>query len=146
VIPYSLTQSLDCRIVKTPWQFSLRGMFVLTAIVALCLGTGYYFPTAVAIVVVCGVAQAAIVTAADWLIRPAHRRSLALVTVVTWLILGGGLAVVGGWRMFRLIGADGETSEWLIACSFVIAGIFCGYIAWNRWRTLTERILKPELR
>lgn len=135
------------RVEKAPWQFSLRGLFVITAIVALCLGTGFYFPTAVAVVVACGLAQAAVVLAIDWLIRPARRRSLAVVIPgfwmlfggACWMLVGGVLLVIGYLQLGQQIEPNSQHHMWLVAPVLMAAGMYCWYFAFRNWRKMTAR-------
>jgi hypothetical protein len=98
------------------WQFSLRGMFVVTGIVATCLAAGYYFPTTVPVLVLIGLAQAAIVFAGDWLVRPTNRRTLAIVVALSWLLFGSTFILIGVFQLYRCI--RGNAEEWMWMASF----------------------------
>jgi hypothetical protein len=135
------------RLEKPPWQFSLRELFIVTAIVALCLGIGYLFPTTVTIVVMCGVVQAAIALAADWLIRPTRRRTLAFVTVavwttlgaVCWLLLGGTLLLTGYLELDRDSNPDRIRGALITAIWLATAGACSWFLAFRNWRKMSAR-------
>jgi hypothetical protein len=111
-------------------------MFVVTGIVAACLAAGYYFPTAVLVVVSLGLMQVGIVVAGDWLIRPANRRRLALVISAAWLLLGCMSAFIGCFVLLRSIRAGADDSVWAASFSFLAAAIYFHYVAYSRWRKM----------
>jgi hypothetical protein len=121
------------------WQFSLRGMFVVTGVVAACLAAGYYFPTVVLVIVLLGLTQAAVAFAGDWLIRPANRRGLALLVAVSWLLLGSAFVLVGCVQLYRCIRGDVADWMWAVAFSFIAVGLYSHYLAYRRWCSTADR-------
>ena len=121
---------------SAPWQYSLRGLLIFTAIVSVCLAIGVYFAGAMAVIVTFGVIQAATLLAADWLIRPANRRSLAFVTAASWTILGSGLLMIGLREAYKL-NTNKTDLAWYSTIGLIIGVRFCFVLATRRWRQLT---------
>ena len=122
-----------------PWQFSLRSLLIVTAVVSVCLAIGVHFAGAMAVVIAFGAIQAGMLLAADWLICPAQRRVLAFVTAGSWSILGSGLIVLGGREAYQLSGTTDEGISRISALCLIIGGAFCYYVASKRWRRLTRQ-------
>jgi hypothetical protein len=58
---------------RTPWQYSLRGLLIVTAVVSIVLAIGVRFAGLMYVLGALVVIQVATILAADWLIRPQHR-------------------------------------------------------------------------
>jgi hypothetical protein len=123
---------------RLPWQYSLRGLLILTAIVSIALTVGIYFAGALFVLGVIALVQGATLLAGDWLIRPQNRRALATATAGSWMILGSGLALIGGCQLYVLLRDDGSAAAWAFALCLAAAGLYCVYVAANRWRRLTR--------
>jgi hypothetical protein len=126
---------------RTPWQYSLRGLLIVTTVVSICLTVGVYFAGVLFVLGFIALIQVATLLAADWLIRPQNRRALAVVSAGSWLILGSGLVLVGSRLLYLLVRDDGGIAAWVVAVCLATAGLYCFYIARNRWR----RLITPRL-
>ena len=135
---HSEIASTDARPKAPRWQFSLRSLLVVTALVSVCLAIGVHFAGFMFALVLIGLIQAATLLSADWLIRRENRRALAFVTSGSWIVLGSGLVILGGREMFSLLGAKGETAAWMFSSGLVATGAYCYYLASKRWRSLTQ--------
>jgi hypothetical protein len=125
------------------WQFSLRGMFVVTGIVAACLAAGYYFPTAILVLLLLGLTQAAIVFAGDWLVRPTNRRPLAIVVALSWLLFGSTFTLIGVFQLYRCIRGNVADWLWMASLSFLAVGMYSCYLAYMRWKSAERSAAKP---
>ncbi|HEY3393835.1 MAG TPA: hypothetical protein VGK58_14080 [Lacipirellulaceae bacterium] len=132
--------SIDGEFASTPtWQFSVRTLLIVTALVSVCLAVGVHYAGFMFALVVIGLIQVATLLSADWLIRPQNRRALAFVTAGSWIVLGSGLLIVGAREILLRVGINSGIAGWIFACSMVMIGIYCYYIAAKRWRRLTSR-------
>jgi hypothetical protein len=122
---------------RTPWQYSLRGLLIVTTLVSICLAVGTYFAGVMFVLGVIAAIQVATLLAADWLIRPQNRRALAAVSSGSWMILGSGLIVIGARRLYLLLRDDGGAAAWIFAMCLAAAGFYCFHVAANRWRRLS---------
>ena len=121
------------------WQFSLRTLLVVTALVSVCLAIGVHFAGFMFALVLIGLIQVATLLSADWLIRPQNRRALAFVTAGSWIVLGSGLVIVGIREILMRIGIDRGAAGWIFAAGMVLLGVSCYYIAAKRWGRLTSQ-------
>jgi hypothetical protein len=122
---------------RTTWQYSLRGLLIVTAVVSIVLAIGIHFAGVMLVVGVMALIQVATLLASDWLIRAQNRRALAAVSSGSWIILGSGLVVISGQQMYGLIGTNGSVEARVFAACLLAAGAYCCYIARKRWRRLT---------
>ena len=120
------------------WQFSLRTLLIVTALVSVCLAIGVHFAGFMFALVVIGLIQVATLLSADWLIRPQNRRALAFVAAGSWIVLGSGLLIVGVREFFLFYGTKSEPAKWMFTWCLVGAGVSCYYIAAKRWRRLAN--------
>lgn len=118
------------------WQFSLRGMLLLTTIVSICLAIGVHFAGFMAVFIAIGVVQVAALLSADWLIRPQNRRALAFVTASCWIVIGSGLFLGALRTIATAVLADQDSWGWLFASLLIVAALACFYLALQRWRKL----------
>ena len=123
---------------SVPWQYSLRALFVLMAVTSICLAIGVQFAGVMAALLVFGLIQAALLLAADWLIRPANRRWLALVTATSWTIVGSALFILGTRQVSQLSGGGDKRLAWTGATALIAVGALCYLVAIRRWRQLTS--------
>jgi hypothetical protein len=84
--------------------------------------------------------QVATLLAADWLIRPENRRALAAISSGSWMILGSGLVLIGVRQLYLLLRDDGGAAAWIFAACLAAAGLYCFYVAANRWRRLSKQL------
>jgi hypothetical protein len=128
---------------RTPWQYSLRGLLIVTAIVSVVLAISIYFAGVLFVLGVIALIQAATLLAADWLIRPENRRVLAAVSSGTWMILGSGVMIIACRQAFLMMRDDGNWTVALFTTSLAAtAGLCCCTVAANRWR----RLAGPQVR
>jgi hypothetical protein len=114
-------------------------LLAVVAIVSVCLAIGGQFAGLMLVLVAFGLIQAGMLLAAGWLIRPQNRKWLAIVTAVSWTIVGSGLLVLGTQEACRIpnngtIGLAGSVGIMLI-----VVGVFCYGLAFRRWRQLAAR-------
>jgi hypothetical protein len=126
------------------WQFSLRTLLVVTALVSVCLAIGVHFAGFMFALVVIGLIQITTLLSADWLIRPENRRALAFVTAGSWIVLGSGILIIGIREVFLGIGTDGDAGAWIFAWCLIVIGLGCYYIAAKRWRRLGRGMFSPQ--
>jgi hypothetical protein len=83
--------------------------------------------------------QAGILLAGDWLIRPANRRALAFVTASSWIVLGGGVLILGCRAIYDSVtAAKGGGIGWILGYGLLVAAAACYWQAAHRWRKLTR--------
>jgi hypothetical protein len=123
---------------RTPWQYSLRGLLIVTTVVSVVLAIGVRLAGLMYVLGALAVIQVATILAADWLIRPQHRWALAMVSAGSWIALGTGLALIGGMQLYRLTGSGAQAEAWIIAWCALAAAAYCYSIALRRWRRLTK--------
>ena len=129
---------------KRAWQFSVRSLLIVTAIVSICLAIGVHFAGVMFALAVAAAVQVVMLISADWLIRPQNRRALAFVTAGFWIALGSALLVVGVRAVFVFDGTKSEPARWMFAWLLVGIGIFCYYVAAKRWRRLSRGTPSPQ--
>lgn len=121
------------------FQFSVRDLLVATTIASVCLAIGIHFLGFMAVVGTVCIAQAAVLLASDWLIRPENRRSLAFATAGIWAILGSGLLLLALPAIFQAFDpASSRASATLAICLTIGAGISY-FMAVYRWRTIAKK-------
>jgi O-antigen/teichoic acid export membrane protein len=120
------------------WQFSLRSLLIVTAIVSVCLAIGVHFAGVMFAIGVAAMVQVVMLLAGDWLIRPENRRALAFVTAGSWIVLGSGFLVVGARDIVTRIDTGSDSAVWIFASCLIGIGVVCYYVAAKRWRRLTR--------
>jgi hypothetical protein len=119
------------------FQFSTRDLLIATTILSAVLAVGVPFGGFAVVAVVIGLLQAAILLAADWLIRPENRQALAFTTAVSWATLGSGLLVLAIHALVEASDSPGEASGMWMLEGFLAVGAAASYLmALFRWRKI----------
>lgn len=152
---------------ESRWQFSLRGLLLLTTLVSICLAIGVHFAGFMVVFIAIGVTQVTMMLCADWLIRPQNRRALAFATAASWTTIGSGLLILGVRALYAAadtlnssaysttstqgvtLNDEQELANFVhtaygassaLGVSLTAAGVVCYIAAIVRWRQLSKRI------
>ena len=121
---------------NVPWQFSLRSLLVVTAIISVCLAIGVHSSGFIFAIAVMVLIETATILSIEWLARPRNRHALAFVTAGSWIVLGSLFVVLGIRLAYGIVGTGHQSLMRSVGLGIAAAGVFCYYIASRRWRRL----------
>jgi hypothetical protein len=122
-----------------PWQYSLKGLFIVVAVVSICLAIGVHFAGWMFLLLAFGVIQAGTLFAADWLIRPQNRKWLAIVTAISWTIVGSGFLALGTRAAYGVPYAGITRLSASVGILLITAGVICYGVVFRQWQQLATR-------
>jgi hypothetical protein len=123
--------------VPREWQFSLRGLFILTTILCAYLALAAALPLDEFVLLSVMLFLVAVLLSVEWLIRPANRHILACVTAGLWMFFGIALLIISIAIAMALITAGSDDSVWLAVVLFTLMAIACFRVGRRTWRQLT---------